>query len=68
MAHGVAIDAQQPRLVLAGVGWSAGQQVQPLQAGLLMAVMFMWQARFERGNLFRDRRDRVAPGSPSRQA
>jgi hypothetical protein len=62
------MDAQQTRHVLAGVGLPTGQHVQHLQAGLLVAIMFMSQALFERGNLFEDRRDRVAQRSPSRQA
>jgi hypothetical protein len=45
---------------LAGVGLPTGQHVQHLQAGLLVAIMFMLQALFERGNLLEDRRDRVA--------
>jgi hypothetical protein len=67
MAHGVAMDAWQARHVLAGVGLPTGQQVKHLQAGLLVALMFMLQALLEHGDLFRDRRDEVAHGVPSRQ-
>jgi hypothetical protein len=68
MAHSGAMDAQQARHVLAAVGLPAGQQGQPLPAGLRMAVMCMVQALLERSDLFGDRRDGVAPGAPSRQA
>jgi hypothetical protein len=61
------MDAQQARHVLAGAGSPPGQQVKQLQAGLLVTVRFMWQALLERGDLFGDRRDGVAHGSPSRQ-
>jgi hypothetical protein len=64
MADGVALQA---RHVLARAGVPAGQQVQHLQTGLLVAVMFMVQALFERGDRFGDRRDGVAHRAPSRQ-
>jgi len=67
MANGVTMDAQQARHVLAGAGLPTGQQVQHLQAGLLMAIVLMWQALLERGDRFADRRDGVAHASPSRQ-
>jgi len=41
MADGVAMDAQQVRHLLAGVGLPAGQQVEHLEPGSLAPVMFM---------------------------
>jgi hypothetical protein len=67
MADGVAMDAQQARHVLAGAGLPAGQQVQHLQAGLLVGVMLMMLALLEHRDLFGDRRDGVAHGAPSGQ-
>jgi hypothetical protein len=45
-----AVDSQQAGHVLVVWGLSSGQQVEHLEAGLVMAVMFMAQALLEHGD------------------
>jgi hypothetical protein len=61
------LTGKEVRHVLAGLGLPTRQQVELLHAGLLVAVMFMLQALFERGLIFTNRWDRVAYRWPSRQ-
>jgi hypothetical protein len=58
------MDSQKRRHVLAGMGLPTGQQGEPLQARLLVAVMGMWQALLESRDLFVDWR--MAHRLPSR--
>jgi hypothetical protein len=51
---GIPMDSQKMRHVLAGMGLPTGQEVEHLQARLLVAVMFMWQALLESRDLFVD--------------
>jgi hypothetical protein len=46
-ADGIAVDPQQARHILAGVGLPSGQEVEHLEAGLLMAVMFTLPSVFK---------------------
>jgi len=55
-AAGMAVAPQPVGHVLAGVGWPTGQAVEPLQAGLLMAVMSPLQALLKSIRMIRNRR------------
>ena len=52
----MAVAPQPVGHVLAGVGWPTGQAVEPLQAGLLMAVMSPLQALLKSIRMIRNRR------------
>jgi hypothetical protein len=54
-ADGIAGDPQQVGHVLARVGWPSGQEVEHLEAGFLMAVMFTLPSVFESIRMVSDR-------------
>jgi hypothetical protein len=66
-ADGVAMHAHQAGDVLAGLGLATRQEVEHLQAGLLVAVMVMVQAPLERGARVVDRGYGMAHRAASRQ-
>jgi hypothetical protein len=53
VADGVAVDAQHLCHLLAGLGWPAGQEVEPLEPWLLAAIMRALQALFQGLSRFR---------------
>jgi hypothetical protein len=53
---GMAVHPQQVCHVLAGAGWPTGQQIEPLETGLLLAIMCTLPSVFQRIRMVRNRR------------